>query len=271
MIDPKTSSIAITEQCQLLDVNRSTWYYTGKDESEDNIHLMDMIDELHLENPTWGSRKLRDHFNNIGITVNRKRVQRLMRIMHLATIYPKRNLSKRNLENRLYPYLLRDLKIEHVNQVWSTDITYIRMEKGWGYLTAVIDWHSRAILSWRLSNTCDTAFCIEAVKEALSKYGKPEIFNTDQGSTFTAPEFIDVLKSSGTQISMDGKGRALDNIIIERFWRTLKQDEVYLKSYADLDIARKSIGAYIEKYNNGRPHSALGGKYPLQEYLRKIA
>jgi putative transposase len=271
MIEPKGVSLSIIEQCKILGVNRSTWYYDGKDEREENVRLMGMMDELHLENPTWGSRTIRDHFRNNGIMVNRKRIQRLMGIMHLAVIYPKKNLSKRSLEHRVFPYLLRDMKIERVNQVWSTDITYIRMAKGWAYLTAVIDWRSRAILAWRLSNTCDVSFCIEALKEALYRYGDPEIFNTDQGSTFTATDFIEVLKSRGVQISMDGKGRALDNVIIERFWRSLKQEEVYLKSYEDLDLARRSIGSYIDHYNCGRPHSSLKGKYPIEEYRRLAA
>jgi putative transposase len=271
MIEQQGSSLPIAEQCRLLNVNRSTWYYDGKDEHEDNVRLMNMMDELHIEHPTWGSRTLRDHFRNLGIIVNRKRIQRLMGIMRLSVIYPKRNLSRRNLAHRVFPYLLRDTNIERVNQVWSTDITYIRMEKGWAYLAAIIDWRSRAILSWRLSNTCDTGFCIEALKEALELYGEPEIFNTDQGSTFTAPEFLDVLKDRDIQISMNGKGRALDNAIMERFWRSLKQEEVYLKSYEDLDRARRSIGSYIDHYNAGRPHSSLGGKYPLHEYRRLVA
>jgi putative transposase len=271
MIDAKDTSLSISTQCILLGVSRSTWYYEANQEPEQNVRLMDMIDELHLDNPTWGSRMIRDHFRNIGIMVNRKRIQRLMMIMHVNAIYPKRNLSKRNLEHRTFPYLLRDVEIDHTNQVWSTDITYIRMEKGWSYLTAVMDWHSRAILSWRLSNTCDTNFCIEALNEALSRYGCPEIFNTDQGSTFTAPDFLLVLETHQIKISMDGKGRALDNVFIERFWRSLKQEEVYLKSYSDLRGAEKSIASYIEHYNYGRPHSALCGKYPGQEYQRLSA
>jgi len=271
MIASHDTTLPVSEQCRLAGINRSTWYYEGKGEPEENVRLMDMIDELHLEHPTWGSRTLRYHFRNNGIIVNRKRIQRLMQIMHLATLYPKRNLSKRNLEHRVFPYLLRDVVIERANQVWSTDITYIRMEKGWAYLVAVIDWRSRAILSWRLSNTCDTSFCVEALQEAIEKYGSPEIFNTDQGSTFTAPEFLRVLENAKIKISMDGKGRALDNVFIERFWRSLKQEEVYLRSYEDLNQARSSIGMYIEHYNLQRPHSALGGKYPMQEFRRLAA
>lgn len=268
MIDTQDHHLAIAEQCRLAGVNRSTWYYTATDESEENVRLMNMIDRLHLDNPTWGSRTIRDHFFHQGINVNRKRIQRLMRIMQLAVIYPQKNLSKRNHEHRVYPYLLRDVVIDRINQVWSTDITYIKMGKGWAYLTAIIDWRSRAILSWRLSNTCDTSFCIEALQDALETYGTPEVFNTDQGSTFTAPDFIKVLENAHIKISMDGKGRALDNVTIERFWRSLKQEEVYLHSYETMDQARRSIGAYIELYNSRRPHSALGGMYPMQEYRR---
>ena len=268
MIDHTHDGLSIAEQCSILGVNRSTWYYRGTDEREENVRLMNMIDELHLEHPTWGSRTIRDHFRNNGIVVNRKRIQRLMGILHLNVIYPKKNLSKRNLEHRVYPYLLRDVKIERVNQVWSTDITYIRMAKGWAYLTAIIDWRSRAILAWRLSNTCDVTFCVEALREALDRYGSPEIFNTDQGSTFTAPQFIEVLKRRGVQISMDGKGRALDNVFIERFWRSLKHEEVYLNSYENLEDAQKRIGRYIDHYNTERPHASLEGRYPIREYLR---
>ncbi len=271
MIDPLDTSIPILQQCQLADINRSTWYYEAKTEPDQNIRLMDMIDELHLDHPTWGSRTLAYHFRNIGVIANRKRIRRLMAIMHVNAIYPKRNLSKRNLEHRTFPYLLRDVRIDRVNQVWSTDITYIRMEKGWAYLTAIIDWHTRAILAWRLSNTCDTGFCMDALNEALDRFGSPEIFNTDQGSTFTAPAFLSILETHGIKISMDGKGRALDNVFIERFWRSLKQEEVYLKSYEDMKDAERNIGAYINHYNSGRPHSSLNGKYPGAEYLRLSA
>ncbi len=266
MINTHDTTLPIREQCELLNVSRSAWYYTASHESDENVKLMNRIDELHLDHPTCGSRMLRDYLRLEGYIVNRKRVQRLMGIMQINAIYPKRNLSKRDLENRIYPYLLRGLNIDHANQVWSTDITYIRMDKGWVYLAAVIDWHTRAVLSWRLSNTCDRFFCIEALEEAIAKYGKPEIFNTDQGSTFTAPDFLKVLQDNEIKISMDGKGRALDNIFIERFWRTLKQEEVYLKSYEGMMAAEKSIRIYIEHYNTKRPHSSLKGKCPILVY-----
>lgn len=270
MINPQDKTLPIKEQCESLNVSRSAWYYTASQESDENIKLMNRIDALHLDHPTCGSRMLRDYLRLEGYIVNRKRIQRLMGIMQINAIYPKRNLSKRDLEHRIYPYLLRGMNVDHANQVWSTDITYIRMEKGWVYLTAVIDWHTRAILSWRLSNTCDRFFCIEALEEAIAKYGKPEIFNTDQGSTFTAPDFLKVLQDNEIKISMDGKGRALDNIFVERFWRTLKEEEVYLKSYAGVMEAEKSIGQYIEHYNTKRPHSSLNGKCPILVYMNKV-
>lgn len=270
MIDPQDSTLPIREQCKLVKVSRSAWYYTASQEPEENIKLMNRIDELHLEHPTCGSRMLRDYLRLEGHIVNRKRIQRLMGIMQINAIYPKRNLSKRDLEHRIYPYLLRDVIIDRANHVWSTDITYIRMEKGWAYLTAIIDWHTRAVLSWRLSNTCDRFFCIEALEEAISKYGKPEIFNTDQGSTFTAPDFLKVLQDHEIKISMDGKGRALDNIFIERFWRTLKQEEVYLKSYEGMIAAKESIATYIEHYNTKRPHSSLKGQCPILVYKDSV-
>jgi putative transposase len=266
MVDPDVRGLSISEQCELLDISRSSYYYEPVGESDENLAIMNRMDELHLKHPTWGSCKLRDKLRLEGRKVNKKRVVRLMHLMGMRTTYQSKNLSKRNQEHRIYPYLLRGVKIERPNQVWSTDITYIRLDHGWCYLAAVIDWHTRAILSWRLSNTCDRFFCIEAFEEALARFGKPDIFNTDQGSTFTAPDFIDVLKDAGVAISMDGKGRALDNVFIERFWRTLKYDEVYLKSYDGIVDAREQIGAFIVDYNNERPHSSLDGRVPMGVY-----
>lgn len=259
----KDSVVTIADQCALLGISRSTYYYRRKGECEENIRLMNRLDELHTKHPTWGSRKLRDALRLEKWKVNRKRIRRLMRLMGIETIYQARNLSKRNHEHKIYPYLLRNAKIERINQVWSTDITYIRLESGWCYMVAIIDWYSRAILSWRLSNTCDRFFCIDALEEALQKYGNPEVFNTDQGSTFTSPDFTGVLENSNIAISMDGKGRALDNVLIERFWRTLKYDEIYLKSYDSFNEARQQIGAFIQEYNNSRPHAKLDGKVPM--------
>jgi putative transposase len=269
MINECNVDLSIAEQCRLLKLARSTRYYKPVDESPENQAIMKRLDELYTENPTWGSRKMRDALLLEGFRVNRKRIQRLMRLMCLEAIYPKRNLSKQNQKHLVYPYLLRGVAIVKADQVWSTDITYIRLTHGWAYMTAIIDWYSKAILSWRLSNTIDKYFCIEALEDALSIHGKPEIFNTDQGSQFTSPDFTKVLKDAEIKISMDGKGRALDNLPIERFWRTLKWDEVYLKDYENLPDARLQIGKYIELYNRRRPHATLGGKTPMSVYTSR--
>ena len=265
MIEPD-QRLPVQEQCRLLSLSRSGYYYHPKQETELNLRLLRRIDEINVENPTWGSRMLRDRLALEGDVVNRKRIKRLMAILRIKVIYPARNLSKRNQEHKVYPYLLKGLVIDQPNQVWSTDITYIRLRRGWTYLVAVLDWSTRAVLSWRLSNTCDRFFCIEAVEEALRVYGTPEIFNTDQGATFTSPDFTKVLVDAGTKLSMDGKGRALDNIITERFWRTLKYDEVYLRDYGSMLEAKVSLGKFIHKYNTQRPHSACAGQPPLTTY-----
>jgi putative transposase len=204
-----------------------------------------------------------------GILVNRKRIQRLSRKMGLQTIFPKRNLSKQNHNYSVFPYLLRAVPILGPNHVWSTDITYIRLHHGWVYLTAIIDWYSKAILAWRISNTLDRFFCIDALMEALERYGTPVFFNTDQGAQFTNPEWIETLKSAGIKISMNGKGRAQDNLPIERFWRTLKWDEVYLKDYESMAAAKENIRRYIEKYNTVRPHASLEGRTPMNVYTSR--
>jgi putative transposase len=258
--------LTITEQCGLLDVSRSSHYYQAGDETEFNQMLMRRIDEINLAEPTWGSRMIRDFLALEGLKVNRKRIQRLMALMGIKVVYPKRNLSRRNHEHKVYPYLLKGFDIRFPNQVWSTDITYIRLRRGWVYMVAIIDWHTRAVLSWRLSNTCDRFFCIEALEEALRRYGTPAIFNTDQGATFTSPDFTKVLLDAGVRISMDGAGRALDNVITERFWRTLKYDEVYLKDYESMTDAKEQIGVFINKYNTIRPHSACNRLPPMTAY-----
>lgn len=259
-------NLSIKEQCRLLSLSRSGYYYVASQETELNLRLLRRIEELNVENPTWGSRMLRDRLALEGYVVNRKRIKRLMAILRIKVIHPARNLSKRNQEHKVYPYLLKGLVINRPNQVWSTDITYIRLRRGWTYLVAVLDWSTRAVLSWRLSNTCDRFFCIEAVEEALRIYGRPQIFNTDQGATFTSPDFTKVLLDAGVRISMDGKGRALDNIITERFWRTVKYDEVYLKDYGTMLEAKDSLGKFICNYNTERPHSACSGQPPLTTY-----
>ena len=225
---------------------------------------MRLIDELHLERPFYGARKIAVVLSRCGHAVGRKRVTRLMRLMGIETIYRKPNLSRRHPQHKIYPYLLRNLSVERVHQVWSCDITYIPMQQGFLYLVAVIDWYSRVVLSWRLSNTMDKTFCVEALQEALDRYGKPEIFNTDQGVQFTCEAFITTLSDQGIRISMDGKGRCLDNIFCERLWRSLKYEEVYLKAYATTAEARTEIGKWFRFYNDERPHQALNYLTPRQ-------
>ena len=229
--------------------------------------LMRKVDELHLNYPNMGSRMLSDTLNLEGHQVNRKRLQRLMRLMGIEAIYPKKRLTVRNPEHEIYPYLLRGTKVTLRNQVWSTDITYIPVKTGFLYLVAVIDWFSRFVLSWRLSNSLNNDFCIAALCEAFELYGVPSIFNTDQGSQFTALNFINELKTRGIAISMDGKGRALDNVYIERLWRTVKYEEVYLKDYYDGQYAYKSLARFFQHYNYRRPYSELNKKPPSYTYL----
>jgi len=232
-----------------------------------NLELMDKIDEQYLKTPFYGSRKMRVCMRSAGYQVNRKRIQRLMQLMGLEAIYPKASLSKRRHDHKIYPYLLKGLSIDRPNQVWSTDITYIRLRSGFMYLTAVIDWYSRYVLSWRLSNTLESSFCVEALEEALERFYAPEIFNTDQGSQFTSETFLDSLLKRNIKISMDSKGRALDNVFIERLWRSLKYEEVYLKDYETVREASLSIGKYFYFFNYERPHQSLEYKTPSLLYL----
>lgn len=232
-----------------------------------DLMLMRQLDELYLKHPYYGTRRMTAVLRRLGHRVNRKRVQRLMGLMGLEAIYRKPNLSKRHPQHKVYPYLLRNLEVTRINQVWSCDITYIPMQHGFLYLVAVMDWHSRKVLSWRLSNTLDKTFCVAALEEALARYGKPEIFNTDQGVQFTCEAFIKTLESQGIRISMDGKGRCLDNIFVERLWRSLKYEEVYLKAYETVQEARKGIGAWMDFYNQERPHQALRYATPDEIYL----
>jgi putative transposase len=258
--------ISISEQCRILNVSRSSYYYKEKGESEKNLEIMNRIDELFLDNPTWGSRQMRNRLRLEGLKVNRKRIQRLMRLMGIEVLYPKKKLSRCNPEHRVYPYLLRGLEINKPNMVWCADITYIRLKHGFVYLVAILDWYSRKVLSWELSNTLDEHFCVSALTDAIDNYGKPEIFNTDQGSQFTGDKFTGILRSENIRISMDGKGRALDNIVVERFWRSLKYEEVYLKDYNSMMECRVGIAQYIEKYNSFRPHSSVGAVTPDMAY-----
>jgi putative transposase len=265
LIDP-TRPLSLRRQCELVGINRSTLYYVPTEADEEERALMRQIDELHLQHPFFGSRMLTQTLKQRGATVNRKRVQRLMRQMGLESVAPQPQTSSPAPEHPIYPYLLRRLSIERVNQVWAADITYIPMARGFAYLVAIIDWYSRRVLSWRLSNTLETSFCIEALDEALGRFGTPEIFNTDQGAQFTADAFTRVLLERGIQVSMDGKGRCMDNIFVERLWRSLKYEEVYLNAYDSLVEARLGIGRYFRFFNEERPHQALGYQTPARFY-----
>lgn len=254
--------VSIRRQCELLRVSRSGLYYEPEPDSAEELALMRRIDELHLEYPFYGSRKLSVELRSEGLEVNRKRVQRLMRLMGIESTAPKPDTSRPSIAHPVYPYLLKNVEISAPNQVWASDITYIPMAHGFGYLVAIIDWYSRRVLSWRLSNTLDSDFCVEALDEALERFGTPKIFNTDQGAQFTSEAFTRVLRDRQVRISMDGKGRCIDNIFIERLWRSLKHEHVYRRVYDDLSEARASIGGYFEFYNHERPHQALGYATP---------
>ena len=256
----------VTKQCGLLQLSRSSVYYKAVGLSEDEWALMRRIDEIHLRLPYYGSRRIRDQLQRQGYEVNRKKVQRLMHLMGICALYPKRRTSLPGRGHRIYPYLLRGLSIERPNQVWCADICYIPMARGFLHLVAVMDWYSRKVLSWRLSNTLDTDFCVQALEEALRCYGTPEIFNTDQGAQFTSDAFTQVLKDAGVRISMDGKGRWIDNVFIERLWRSVKYEEVYLKAYETVVEATQGIGDYFDLYNEQRPHQALARHTPNEVY-----
>ena len=250
--------MSIQRQCKLLGVPRSSYYHPTKRKLgvEDEL-LMQAIDRVYLDEPTYGSRRIGNELRKLGYKVSRKRVRRLMRVMGIEAIYPKPRLSQANKAHKKYPYLLRELKIKRSNHVWCSDITYIPLGDGHVYLTAVMDWSSRYVLSWRLSNSMDEAFCVECLKEALETEGKPEIFNTDQGSQFTGQAFTGVLKAADIRISMDGKGRALDNVMIERLWRTVKYDDIYVRGYETMSELYQGLRAFFRKYNT-REHQSLG-------------
>ena len=260
-----------TRRCELLDVARSSAYYHPAPFSAQELALMRVIDEIHLRWPFYGSRRIRNELEDRGHAVNRKRVQRLMRQMGLSALYPRRRTSQPGQGHKIYPYLLRNLPIERANQVWATDICYIPMARGFMYLVAIIDWHTRRVLSWRVSNTLDAAFCIEALEEALQRFGAPEIFNTDQGAQFTCEAFTGVLKEHGIAISMDGKGRWVDNVFVERLWRSVKYEDVYLRAYETPAELRAGLGRYFEFYNARRRHSALDRRTPDAVYFAQAA
>ena len=262
------SSLPVNRKCILMDISRSTLYYKPVEQKPDleELEIKKQMDKLHTRHPFMGSRSLRDQLQLKGYDINRKRVRRLMNEMNIHSTAPKPNTSKPGKQHKIYPYLLRNLTIDQPNQVWATDITYIPMARGFLYLIAIMDWYSRKVLSWRLSNSMDTTSCLDALHEATAKYGAPEIFNTDQGSQFTSEEFSGALKSSDIKISMDGKGRWMDNVFIERLWRSLKYEEVYLKAYATPSEARAGIGEWMRFYNLERTHQSLGRRTPESVY-----
>ena len=265
IIDRGHSELSVVRQCELLDISRSSVYYNPVEASEYELGLMGLIDRQYLQTPFYGSRKMTACLRRQGHQVNRKRVQRLMRRMGIEAIYRRPNTSRRDSGHKVYPYLLRGLQIDKVNQVWATDITYIPMARGFMYLVCIMDWHSRYVLSWRLSNTLEADFCVDALEEALSSV-VPGIFNTDQGSQFTSEAFTSVLSNRGVQISMDSVGGYMDNVFVERLWRSVKYEEVYLKAYESVAEARAGIGAYLRFYNTERPHQALDYRTPAQVF-----
>ena len=265
MIDREEPKLSLVRQCALLGRSRSSLYYLATEAGAEDLELMALIDQQYLKTPFYGSRRMTAWLRNHGHQVNRKRVRRLMQLIGLEAIYRRPNTSKPNPGHKVYPYLLRGLEINRVNQVWATDITYIPMARGFLYLVAIMDWHSRYVLAWRLSNTLEVDFCVEALEEALSK-GRPQIFNTDQGSQFTSEAFTSMLLAQGVQVSMDGRGRCMDNVFVERLWRSIKYEEVYLKAYQNGTEARKGIGAYLAFYNQERPHQVLGYRSPGQVF-----
>ena len=267
LVDHDDPALPVVAQCRLLKVARSTLYYRPVPVSADDLAVMRRIDELHLEHPFAGSRMLRDFLHREGVEVGRRHVGTLMKRMGIEALYRKPNTSRPTPGSKIYPYLLRGLKVERPNQVWAMDITYIPMARGFVYLTAVVDWFSRRVLSHRVSITMEAAFCVETLEDALARHGRPEIFNTDQGSQFTGSAFTSVLASNGIAISMDGKGAWRDNVFVERLWRSVKYEEVYLRAYETVGEARHSIGRYLDFYNGRRPHSRLDERTPDQAYF----
>jgi putative transposase len=266
MIDPDHERLSIRRQCQLVSISRASFYRQPAGESPENLELMRVIDEAFMEAPWYGSRQMARHLRRQGWCVGRKRVRRLMRKIGLSPIYQAPRTSEPHPRHRIYPYLLRHLTIERPDQVWCADVTYIPMRRGFLYLVAIMDWFSRKVLAWRLSNTMDADFCVAALEEAIARHGRPDIFNTDQGSQFTSFAFTATLKDAGIRISMDGRGRWMDNVFIERLWRSLKYECVFLSAFETGSEARAGIGSWIDYYNRRRPHSTFGGRTPDEVY-----
>ena len=266
MIEPEHGQLSIVRQCALVSISRSSFYYQPTGETAETLALMRLIDSQFLETPWYGSRQMARHLRRDGHEVGRKRARRLMGRMGLAPIYQRPRTTVPHPEHRIYRYLLRDLVVDRPNQVWCSDITYIPMRRGFLYLVAVMDWATRKVLAWRVSNTMDVAFCVEALQEALARFGRPEIFNTDQGSQFTSADFTDVLRGAQVRISMDGRGRWMDNVFIERLWRSLKYECVYLHAFETGSELRAGLSRWISYYNSRRPHSTLDGRTPDEAY-----
>ena len=271
MVDRDHPVLSIVRQCELVSVNRSGLYYESGGETALNLALMRLIDAQFMETPWYGSRQMARHLRREGHGVGRKRVRRLMAVIGLVPIYQRPRTTIPHPEHRIYPYLLRELTIDRPNQVWCTDITYIPMRRGFLYLVAIMDWWTRKVLSWRVSNTMDVGFCIEALEDALASYGRPEIFNSDQGSQFTSPQFTKVLRDAEIRISMDGKGRWMDNVFIERLWRSLKYECIYLHAFETGSELRGGLTQWVGYYNARRPHSSLDGRTPDEAYAAGMA
>lgn len=267
MLDSHHKHLSVRKQCALLNLRRSNLYYQVSDETPENIELMRLLDEEYTRYPFKGVLRMVEYLKDLGHKVNQKRVRRLLRQMGIMAIYPQKNLSQAHPAHKKYPYLLKGLLINKVNQVWCTDFTYIRLNKGFIYLVAVMDWYSRYVLSWRLSNSMDASFCVEALEDALLMHGKPEIFNSDQGSQYTSDDFTGLLLANNIQISMDGRGRAFDNIFIERLWRSVKYEDVYIKDYGNITEAKSSLDKYFQFYNYERQHQGLENKKPAEIYF----
>jgi putative transposase len=265
MID-KEHKLPLTRQSEILNLSRSSIYYQAKALSDKDLRLMRVIDEIHLKYPFYGSRRLRNELRGVGYRVGRLHVATLMRKMAVEALYRKPRLSKPAPGHKVYPYLLRNTEITGANQAWAADITYLPMAKGFCYLVAIMDWSSRRVLSWRLSNTLDASFCLDALEEAIARFGTPHIFNTDQGCQFTSEDFTGMLSAHGIRISMDGKGRWMDNVFIERLWRTVKYEEVYLKAYDSIKDTRRELAAYFDFYNQKRRHQSLDDRTPNEVY-----
>ncbi|GBE57859.1 integrase core domain protein [bacterium BMS3Abin01] len=268
MIESDHQDLSVSRQCEPVELSRASYYRTPSLESEENLMLMRLIDELYTRRPSLGSRSMRDRLRLKGHQVNRKRVKRLMDLMGIASLAPqKKKTTVPAPGHKIYPYLLRNLDINRPDQVWCSDLTYIRLRRGFFFLTAVMDWHSRYVLSWEISVTMDEGFCVSALERATRRHGAPEISNTDQGSQYTGAAYTGVLKDHGVKISMDGRGRATDNIMIERLWRTVKYDDIYLRDYETVEQLTAGLREFFDDYNNERPHSSLGGKTPAQIYF----